>query len=253
MNCPFCGAQIPDGAAFCPNCGAPSTPQQAEQQQTVLNGQPQAAPGPQYQQQPQAAPDPQYQQQPYGAPGPQYQQQPYGAAGQPQPAANQQWQQKKQSFAAAGQQSFVDSVKGDPIKICTLVGFFFTFLGSFLPAWVSAGGIGVGLFAGDGGILKLYGILFLFGSIFGILLEFSSHAQGLKALSDAVKKLPYSQFYIPGLFFIVYLLARFNGNFRLVVSFGASWGFAKWICLIGVLLLFVRPVMKLIKKEEYWA
>ena len=64
MNCPFCGAQIPDGAAFCPNCGAPSTPQQAEQQQTVLNGQPQA-PGPQYQQQPQAAPDPQYQQQPY--------------------------------------------------------------------------------------------------------------------------------------------------------------------------------------------
>ena len=252
MNCPFCGAQIPDGAAFCPNCGAPSTPQQAEQQQTVLNGQPQAAPGPQYQQQPQAAPDPQYQQQPYGAPGPQYQQQPYGAAGQPQPAANQQWQQK-QSFAAAGQQSFVDAVKADPIKICTLVGFFFTFLASFLPAWVSGGGHGIGLFGEFGGILVLWGILFLLGSICGILLELGSSVQGLKALSDAVKKLPFSQFYIPGLFFILYLLARFNSLFRLAVGFGASWGFAKWICLIGVLLLFVRPVMKLVKKEEYWA
>ncbi len=239
MNCPFCGAQIPDGAAFCPNCGAPSTPQQAEQQQTVLNGQPQA-PGPQYQQQPQAAPDPQYQQQPYGA------------AGQPQPAANQQWQQK-QSFAAAGQQSFVDSVKADPVKVCTYIGFVFTFLASFLPAWVTGYGVGVGLFAGDGGILKLYGILFLLGSICGILLDFGSKVQGLNALTDAVKKLPFSQFYIPGLFFILYLLARFNSLFRMAVGFGASWGFAKWICLIGVILLFVRPVMKLVKKEEYWA
>ena len=32
----------------------------------------------------------------------------------------------------------------------------------------------------------------------------------------------------------------------------AGYGFVAWLCLIAVLLLLVRPVMKIVKKEEYW-
>jgi len=78
MNCTKCGAQLPDGAAFCTSCGAPVSPQPRQPA-------PQPQPQPQYQQQ---APQAQHQQQ---APQAQYQQ--AAPQQQPQPQPQPQYQQ----------------------------------------------------------------------------------------------------------------------------------------------------------------
>ena len=241
MNCPNCGLPIADGSSFCVGCGAPVAQQPQQNQQPQM----------QYQQ-------PQYQQPQFEQPQMQYQQ-PQQQYQQPQQAfqpQQQSFQQSSQKVGLPGNGSFIEVMKADPVRICAYVGYMFTFLASFVPRWVSVSFFGVtqgaGLFASDGGILKLWGILFLLGSIVGCLMEFGSFIPAINNVAAKVKALPYSQFYIPGLFVILYILCRFNGNFTTFVNAGGSWGFAKWICLIGILLLLVRPILKLVKKEEYW-
>ncbi|MBQ9199789.1 MAG: zinc ribbon domain-containing protein [Lachnospiraceae bacterium] len=37
MNCPFCGADLPEGSDFCPSCGQVITPEQSQSNQTGFN------------------------------------------------------------------------------------------------------------------------------------------------------------------------------------------------------------------------
>jgi hypothetical protein len=238
MNCPICGAPIAEGAAFCNNCGSPVAQQPQQGIQYQQPNQQYQQPGPQYQQ-----PDQQFQQQ-YQQPGPMYQQ-------------DQQFRQPASNF---GKPSIGDLIK-DPFMICTFVGFFFLFISAWFPRWVQAKGAGgVGLLAADGGILKLYAFLFFLIIVWGVI----THLNLIPNAVQMYRSLPFSQFYLPGLALIVWILCMTNSSFRLIVDAGkaakllgytgktAGYGFIAWLCLIAVILLLVRPVMKLVKKEQYW-
>ena len=231
MNCPNCNAPIADGAAFCGSCGMPIA-QQPQQPQ----------PNMQYQQ-----PQMQYQQ-----PNPQQFQQP-GM----DPQMQQQWQAQQPAGQYAPKGSFVDQLKANPLKIATYVGYFFIFLTSFLPGWVTAKIWGIssseGLLVSGGGILKLWAFLFFAIAVCGILIEFGSLIPAINGVADKFKKLPYSQFYLPGLAFIIWIIASFTGEFHtLVKSSGVGYGFCMFLNIIGILLVLVRPIMAIIKKQEYW-
>ena len=225
-------------------------------------------PNAQYQQ-PGFDPNAQYQQPGYD-PNAQYQQpgfDPNAQYQQPGFDPNAMYQQPQKAGPSFPGGSFVDIIKADPIRICAYIGLVFIFFSSFLGRWVYVKASflgttiteGAGLFASDGGILILYGILFMVLSIWGMVVEFGSLIPALNSIAAKYKSLPFSQFYIPCAAFILWLLAIFNSNFRMVVnsakdvSYGSSgYGFVTWMCLIGIILLLVRPVMKIVKKEQYW-
>lgn len=125
MFCPHCGAQLPDGTAFCTSCGQPTTQQAPGQQpyQQAPGQQPyQQAPGQQTYQQP-------YQQQPY-------QQQPTGSGNN----------MLKDFDPKELSSSFAENVKkpaewGLPTYIA-LGGAFLCFIGMFLP-YLSAKGFSI--------------------------------------------------------------------------------------------------------------
>ncbi len=234
MNCPNCNAPLAEGTSFCPTCGMPVTQQQPGQQPGMQYQQPGQQPGMQYQQ-PGQQPGMQYQQ-----PGQQPGQQPNGF-------------QQQQNIGTPGMNTgFVDTMKSDPLRICTCIAVFFLFLVAWLPAWVSAFGIGAGLFASDGGVLKLWAFFFFVTMVWTIIVEFSSGKGGLASVVAAYKRLPFSQFYIPAFVLILFLLVIFNSLIRTSVRVGAHYGLCFYLCLIAIALLLVRPIMKMVKHEEYW-
>ena len=214
----------------------------------------------------------QYQEDPFakydqsGTPTGQYSQQP-----QPQPDPVQQFSQKP-SAPRGSSQDIVNMIKADPIRLCAYIGYLFMLLASWIPRWayikVSFFGVstseGYGLFSSGGGILKLYGFLFIILALVGSLVEFGSYVPALNNVADKYKALPFSQFYIPCAAFIVWLLAIFNSNFRDVIntanqydgmlsdSTTAGYGFAMWMCLIAILLILVRPILALVQNKSYW-
>ena len=247
MNCPNCGAPLTEGAAFCPNCGQPVAQVQQPDPGVQYQAQ-QPDPSMQYQAQ-QPDPSMQYQAQQPG-PNPQFQAQ--------QPGPNPQFQTQQQNVGYSGNKgSFVDMIKAKPIKLTTYIGYFFIFITSFLPGWITSNiGGGEGLLVTGGGILKLYALLFVLISVCGILVEFGSIIPALNGIAGKFKALPFSQFYLPGLAFIVWLLSILNGEFRDKMGsfFGLSvgYGICMYLCIIGILLVLVRPIMAIVKKEEYW-
>jgi len=98
MNCPTCGATIPDGSVFCGNCGA---------QVSTAAAAPAAAPAaqPAYQQ-------PTYQQQAYAQPQQQYQQ-PQQQYQQPQQGYQQQYQQ---GYQQQYQQGYQQQYQAPPLE-----------------------------------------------------------------------------------------------------------------------------------------
>ena len=168
--------------------------------------------------------------------------------------------------------NYFEAIKSDPVRICPYIGYVFLFLSSFLPRWVylkiTLLGIseseGEGLLVSGGGILKLYAILFILLAAWGLIIEFGSYIPALNNIASKYKSLPFSQFYVPCAAFIVWLLAIFNGTFRDAINsvkeyssyYGdaakAGYGFVMWMCLIGIILLLVRPVMAIVKKQPYW-
>ena len=245
MNCPICGAPIAEGAAFCNNCGSPVAQQPQQGIQYQQPGQQYQQPGPQYQQQYQQ-PGQQYQQ-----PGPQYQQ-----PGQ----MYQDYSQNQNKFGASNGGNIMATITKDPFMICTCVGLFFMFISSWFPRWVQASGYGgAGLFASNGGILKLYAFLFIAIVAWEVIIHFNV----IPEVVGKFRSLPFSQFYLPALALIVWILCMTNSNFRMYVNAGkqvkeltgvstSGYGFIAWLCLISILLLLVRPVMKIVKKEQYW-
>ena len=67
------------------------------------------------------------------------------------------------------------------------------------------------------------------------------------------KAIPFSQFYYAGFVFLTWLLYFIinAGDIHDLGSY-AHFGFAFWITLIGAICAAVVPVMKFIKKENYW-
>ena len=239
MNCPNCNAPLAEGAAFCGTCGMPIQQQAQPQQPNMQYQQPQM----QYQQPQQQYQDPQQQ---YQQPQQQYQ--------QPQ----QQWQAQQPTgqYSAPGG-SFIDKIKANPLFITSVVGYFFLFIVAWFPRWVSALGSGAGLFASDGGILKLWAILFLLLCACGVIVEIvGENNASLGGIVTKFKSLPFSQFYIPAVALILWILCITNSTFRLVInsSWGlAHWGFCMYLCIIAIILLLVRPVMALIQKKPFWS
>lgn len=237
MFCPNCGNDVPEGSAFCTNCGTPM--QQAPQQQY---------------------------QQPYEQPG--YQQapqQPYPQQGYQQ-APQQPYAQAPSHFGpAVNFGGIIGSFKENPLNIATYVGVILLFLSSFMPGWIYVSGWGAkesaGLLASDGGILKLWALI-LFLTTIAIFFVASADNINIPAVNnmiDKFKSLPFSQFYLQALAFIMFLLCTFNGTFHDAIKevkelkdwgFKGGYGYAFWFCLIGIILTLVVPVMKTIKGEE---
>ncbi len=265
MNCPNCGSEIPEGAAFCTTCGSPV--QQAAPQQPYQ----QAAPQQPYQQ---AAPQQPYQQG-YQQPYQQGYQQPY-QQGYQQPYQQGYQQPYPQNYGGAsfkqggGFPALINSFKANPISIATYAGIVLVFLSSFLPGWVHASydgdKVSAGLLASDGGILKLWALLLFLSSIAMFAIASDDFqvipVPKVSSLVDKFKSLPFSQFYFPALVFILFLLCTFNSTFRTVIdavkaakSYAAllgmtihgGYGYAFWFCLLGLILILVEPVLKLVK------
>ena len=190
---------------------------------------------------------------------------------QPQPDPVQEYSQKP-SETRVTSLDIVNMIKADPIRLCAYIGYLFIILASWIPRWayikVSFFGVstseGFGLFSSGGGILKLYGFLFILFGLVGSLIEFGSYIPALNKAADKFKTLPFSQFYIPCAAFIVWLLAIFNSNFRDVINSAkqyegmlndaasAGYGFAMWMCLIGIILVLIRPILALVQNKSYW-
>ena len=219
-------------------------------------------PNAQYQQ-PGFDPNAQYQQ-PGFDPNAQYQQPGYDP--------NAQFQQHMAGRVSANG-NFVEAIRQEPIRICAYIGCFFLLLSSFLPRWVyvkvSFLGVsesaGEGLLRSGGGILKLYALLLFLLAAWGMMVEFGSFVPAINKIAAKYKALPFSQFYVPCAAFIVWLLAIFNGTFRDTINSvkdasgylgdaaKSGYGFVTWMCLIGIILLLVRPVMAIVnKKPQYW-
>ncbi len=302
MRCSNCGNEIPDNSAFCTSCGAPVTSQPMgndqsyQQPQQGAYQQPQGAyqqPQGGYQQPQQGDYNQPYQQggyqQPQGGYNQPYQQggyqqpqggynQPYQQGGyqQPQGGYNQPYQQPQVNYGGSKVdfQGVVSDLKTNIFKTIGLVGAILIFLSSFLPGWVYAkygsDSESAGLFAEDGGILKLYGILLLIISLAMIVFALSDFIRvpAIKNFAQKFNSLPFSAFYLPAASLILFFLATFNSNFRDVIDaineikdMYSSWmgsssdisggyGYAFWFCLIGIILTLVPAVMSLINKNK---
>ena len=270
MRCSNCGNEIPDNSAFCTSCGAPVTSQPMGNDQSYQQPQQGAYQQPQgAYQQPQGG----YQQPQQGDYNQPYQQ---GGYQQPQGGYNQPYQQPQVNYGGSKVdfQGVVSDLKTNIFKTIGLVGAILIFLSSFLPGWVYAkygsDSESAGLFAEDGGILKLYGILLLIISLAMIVFALSDFIRvpAIKNFAQKFNSLPFSAFYLPAASLILFFLATFNSNFRDVIDaineikdMYSSWmgsssdisggyGYAFWFCLIGIILTLVPAVMSLINKNK---
>ncbi|MCR4608595.1 MAG: hypothetical protein K5750_02720 [Eubacterium sp.] len=240
MRCIHCGNEIPAGAPACPVCGSPAMPAQQQQYQ--------APPQQQYNQAPQGFPGPQN----FGGPQGQYQQ-PYGNPYPPKPAVY---------YYAGG--PFSQRIRGDYTMLFSLVGAFFTLLFACIPAWISESVTGgnsesYGLFAeGLNGFVKFCGVMTIVVSVwllFRYLVVFNI-IPGVNL--TGLTRLPGSEFYAPVVLLILFFVETFNGDIQdafklakqysgLSVHFNVSW----WFSLAGIIFLFIRPVVCLIKGQNF--
>ena len=239
MRCIHCGNEIPAGAPACPVCGSPAMPAQQQYQ---------APPQQQYNQAPQGFPGPQN----FGGPQGQYQQ-PYGNPYPPKPAVY---------YYAGG--PFSQRIRGDYTMLFSLIGAFFTLLFACIPAWISESVTGgnsesFGLFAeGLNGFVKFCGVMTIVVSVwllFRYLVVFNI-IPGVNL--TGLTRLPGSEFYAPVVLLILFFVETFNGDIQdafklakqysgLSVHFNVSW----WFSLAGIIFLFIRPVVCLIKGQNF--
>ena len=151
-------------------------------------------------------------------------------------------------------------VVGYVTKFGAIAGAALVFLGSFLPKWyvakISFMGIseseGFGLWASDGGILKLWAIILLIDAAGRNAIEY------LPAVGDAVKGLPFYQFYLPALGLLAFILGTVNKHVKEVRdaakalgSMGSShYGIAWWFVLIGLIILFAKAVLETMSSKN---
>ena len=232
MRCNNCGNEIPAGFPNCPVCGAPAAQGQPQPQQFgATQGQPQQFGAPQGQ--PQGFPGPQQ----FGAPQGQYAN-PYP----PRPAV---------FFYPGG--PFAQRIKGDYTMICSFVGAFFVFLFTCIPAWVTGWGQSIGLFNDNlNGLVKFSAVLLILVNLWLIFryLVVYNVIPGINL--TRLTNLPGSEWYGPAGVLLLFFIVTFNGDIQDAVKgtgihFGVSW----WFALIGTLLLFVRPLVFVIKGQKF--
>ena len=248
MNCPNCGNPQPDGTQFCGICGTPlqqaggqqfqqqyQQPEQQYQQQYQQPGQQyQQQPGQQYQQQPaqqyQQQPGQQFQQQ-YQQPGQQYQQQPGMQPG----------------YMPVQQPKMVRVPKYVKPSILRMIGSVLIFIPTIVPIWFGqgygGGYAGAGFFVSGGGILALWGVLLMLTAVAMMILEVDVNA--FRQLQGKFNAFPYARFYLPGFALFLLLMGTFAHS---AGTHDIGWGW--WLCLIGILLSCVAPVMDIIKGNK---
>ncbi len=204
----------------------------------------------------------QFQQQGYGQPQPQqFQQQGYGQPqqfqqgyGQPQQQFQQQGYGYQQPQMRQAGPKVEISFNFDKIKTINyrVIAAFILFFSAVLPGWfgVSESGaiLSAGLLVKEGGILKLWAILFIISALAVIVLEY----EVVPAFNNMIKSLPFGEFYVPALAVVTFILGTFaysketkDGMKMLGMKFGFCW----WFALIAVILLCIKPVVKAIKGE----
>ena len=201
MNCPKCGTMLPDGASFCSVCGTQLGQQMYQQAQPGMYQQPQ--------------------------PGMQ----------QPQPGMYQPGYMPRPPV--------IRVPKYVKPSMCRVVGASLITICSILPAWFGAyygSGMyqGVGFFATGGGILALWGVLFLLAGL--ALLFFEIDFPPIRNAQGAFHALPYARFYIPAFCVLNFILGTFAHS-----GGSASVGWGWWLTLLGILLTFVSPIVDLVK------
>ena len=153
--------------------------------------------------------------------------------------------------------AFLNKLKAEPIRWTEVSGIVFVFLSAIIPLWITAEVLGYkesfGLF-GSGGIWPLIGFLFIVLSVAQALIHLDLIPQ-LSPIVNMYKSLPFSQFYYPGFVCLMWLLYMIFsvGNMSHSAYGGVYYGFSFWLCMLGAILLLLVPVMKLIKKENYYA
>lgn len=170
-----------------------------------------------------------------------------------------------QGFAPAGNSASSNPAFDMIIKYGTFVGAGLVFLGSFLPRWhvakVSAFGMSesnnFGLWASNGGILKLWSILLIIVAVGSVLIETNPKVK------DMVKGLPFYQFYLPALGVLAFILATTNKLVRahsisgedkaaikmLGGSVSSHFGIAWWFVLLGLIILIAKGVIEMINNK----
>jgi len=209
MNCPNCGNPLPDGAAFCGNCGTQlgqqMQPQMQQMQQPQMQFQQQGMYG-----QPQGMPQGQFMQQGYMAPRP----------------------------------KMVRVPKYVKPSVCRIVGAVLILIASIVPIWFGQGQggayYGAGFFTTGGGVLPLWGILLMLTAL--ALLFFEIDLPQIRNVQGAFHALPGARFYLPGFALFLLLMGTFAHGLG---THDIGWGW--WLCLIGILLCCVSPVVDLIQ------
>ena len=213
-----------------------NTQQNYGQPQQQGYGQPQQQ---QFQQQGYSQPQQQQFQQAYGQPQQQFQQQGYGYQ---QPQMRQARPKVEISFN-------FDKIKTINYRV---IAAFILFFSAVLPGWfgVSESGatLSAGLLVKEGGILKLWAILFIISALAVIVLEY----EVVPAFNNMIKSLPFGEFYVPALAVVTFILGTFAYSKETkdeMKMLGMKFGFCWWFALIAVILLCIKPVVKAIKGE----
>ena len=263
MNCPNCGTPLPDGAMFCGTCGTPLG-QQAQQMQYQPGMQPQGQPGMQPQGQPGVQPQGQPGMQPQGQPD-MYGQSQQGMYGQPQqgmygqpqqgmygqPQQGMYGQPQQQGMYPPGYMApkpkMIRVPKYVKPSICRIVGAVLILIASIVPVWFgqSYGGgyAGAGFFVSGGGILGLWGVLLMLTAV--ALLFFEVDVTAFRNAQGKFHALPFARFYLPGFALFLLLMGTFAHS---AGTHDIGWGW--WLCLIGILLSCISPVMDIIQAKK---
>ncbi|MCR5214540.1 MAG: zinc ribbon domain-containing protein [Eubacterium sp.] len=268
MVCSNCGAPIPEGALFCVSCGSPVSSSTAPQMSGTVQSQEPQGPQPVQLQEPQGPQPGQYgqpqgpQSGQYGQPqGPQPGQfgQPQGPQpgqyGQPQGPQPGQFGQPMPGMGGAGIQGFLNRMKAEPLRWTEVGGIVAVFLALIIPTWSYVSFFGyreyIGLWKFD-----------VIGPIMGLIIFLATVAAALIQLDvippispyiNKFKALPFSQFYYPACVFLMWFFIWIFSVGTISHSEYAKYGFSFYFCFIGIGLLLIVPIMKLVKKQNYYA
>ena len=266
MNCSVCGAMIPDGQSNCPNCGAmvqsmgqPVQPMGGYQQPVQPMGgyQQPVQPMGGYQQQNMGQPMGGYQQQNMGQPMGGYQQPNMG-----QPMGGYQQQNMNSPMGGANMGGFVNSLKGDIMKIVSLVGALFIMLTPFftwfkfkMSFWGYTEKDSANMFGLAGGdydkkSFAVFGIILLLIGLALILWEIAEFIPAVAQIKAKIASIPYIDLILIAVALVFIIIALANGDVNDAIKSAkeigsGGHGMGPVIGFIGVIAAAAPRVLKM--------